>query len=55
MNGGVVTVPDAAAETRWLDWEARGAAADRRSARAMRWVFANLITLAVGWLTAQLL
>jgi hypothetical protein len=54
MNGGIVTV-DPAADARWVEWQTRGAAAERRGARAMRWVFAILITVPVGWLLMQLL
>ena len=46
---------DAAADARWSDWKARGAESDRRTALAMKWLMAVVITAAVGWLSMQVL
>ena len=53
MTPPVAAVVDAAAEARWLAWQARGAASDRRSARTMGRVCAIAVTLVVGWLVLQ--
>jgi hypothetical protein len=36
VPGGAAVVIDAAAEARWREWQARGAAADKRTAAGMR-------------------
>lgn len=36
MTSPTALVPDAAAEARWRDWQARGAAGDRRTVARMR-------------------
>lgn len=36
VSGGAAVVTDVAAETRWRDWQARGAAADKRTTAVMR-------------------
>jgi len=50
----VAAVVDSAAEARWVSWQARGAASDRRSGRVMGWVLAIVAILIVGVLVAQL-
>ena len=54
MNSPVAAVVDSAAEARWLAWQARGAASDRRSSLIMGRLFALAVILAVGWLVARL-
>ena len=46
---------DSAAEVRWLEWQARGAATDRRSSLIMGRVLAIAVILAVGGLVARFL
>jgi hypothetical protein len=54
MTIGTAVPPDADVDVRWRDWQARGAAADRRSAVMMRSVSVVVsIGLAV-WLLVQL-
>jgi len=47
-------VVDSTADARWLAWQARGAASDRRSSRIMGRLFALALILGAGWLAAQL-
>ncbi len=50
----VALVPEIDAETRWRNWQARGAKADRRSARRTR-VFMVVVAMGVlTWLATQL-
>jgi hypothetical protein len=46
-------VPDADAETRWLDWKARGAESDRRTAKTMRGLVFVIIVAYAMWLFVQ--
>ena len=54
MTGPIAAVVDSAADARWLAWQARGAASDRRSSRIMGRVLASVVILVVGWLVVQL-
>ena len=53
MTLPIAAAVDSAAEARWLAWQARGAASDRRSGRIMGRVFAIVVALVVGWFAAQ--
>lgn len=44
MMNHTAVVPDAAAEIRWRDWQARGAVSDRQTATRMR----NLMLLVLA-------
>jgi hypothetical protein len=50
MTTPMAVVVDGAAEARWLAWQARGAASDRRNSRIMAQVFVVAAVLVVGWL-----
>lgn len=51
----VTTVPaDLAADVRWRDWQARGAASDRRTAARMRKVMLLIVAALIVWLVVQL-
>ncbi len=53
MTTQVAIVPDTDAETRWRNWQARHAKADRRTARRTR-VFMVVVAVAVlTWLATQ--
>jgi len=54
MTGPIAAVVDSAADARWLAWQARGAASDRRSGRIMGRVLASIVILVAGWLVVQL-
>jgi hypothetical protein len=50
----VAVISDADAEVRWRDWQARGAADDRRTATRMRWLVLFLATGLLVWSVAHL-
>jgi hypothetical protein len=47
-------VTDVEAETRWRDWQARGAASDRRTASRMRILLLVIGVLLAVWAFVQL-
>ena len=47
-------VTDVEAETRWRDWQARGAASDRRTATRMRFLLMVIGVLLAVWAFVQL-
>ena len=47
-------VTDLEAGIRWRDWQARGAASDRRAGARMRKVMLLIITALIVWLVVQL-
>jgi len=49
MTTQVAIVPDAEAELRWRNWEARGVEGDRRTAKRMRVL---MLLIAVGFLVS---
>jgi hypothetical protein len=49
-----VAASDAAAETRWRAWKARGVAADRRSASNMRRLLILVATGFAVWVAVQM-
>jgi hypothetical protein len=59
MTTEVATIPDVAigadqdTETRWRNWQARGAKADRRTAKHTRIVMAIVAAGVLGWLATQ--
>ena len=48
MTAPLAAVVDSDADARWLAWQARGAARDRRNGRLMGWAFAVASILAIG-------
>ena len=54
MTAPIAAVVDSAADARWLAWQARGAASDRRSGRIMGRVFTIVVALVLGWLVSQI-
>ena len=54
MTAPMAAVVDSAADARWLAWQARGAASDRRTSLIMGRSFAIVVILVVGWFVAQL-
>lgn len=54
MTSQVATVLDAEGDLRWRQWQARGAASDRRSARRMRTVMLLIAAVLIAWLTVLL-
>lgn len=53
MNQALV-IRDVAAEMRWRDWQARGAANDRRRATRMRKLTLLIVASLVMWFLVQL-
>jgi hypothetical protein len=47
-------LPDAQADIRWRDWQARGAANDRLTAARMRKVLLLIVTALIVWFVVQL-
>lgn len=47
-------VPDVEAAIRWRDWQARGAANDRRTATRMRYVMLIIVAALIVWFVVQL-
>lgn len=45
---------DAEADIRWRDWQARGAASDRRTAATMRTVLLLMVGALIAWFVVQL-
>jgi hypothetical protein len=54
MTNQTAVVPDADAEIRWRDWQARGAASDRRTATRMRTLMLLIVTALAVWFFVQL-
>jgi len=47
-------LPDTQADIRWRDWQARGAAGDRRTAARMRKVMLLVAAALIVWFVVQL-
>jgi hypothetical protein len=54
MTSHVAIVSDTEADIRWRDWEARGAASERRTAARMRRVMLLLVAALIVWFVVQL-
>ena len=54
MTTHIAVVPDVEANARWRDWQARGAASDRRTAARMRKVLLVIVAALVVWFVVQL-
>ena len=54
MTSHVATVSDTEAEIRWREWEARGAASDRRTAARMRRLMFLIVAALIVWSVVQL-
>ena len=49
-----MTTEAAVITDRWRDWQARGAASDRRTATRMRKVMMLVVAALIGWFVVQL-
>ena len=49
MNNPATSLPDSDADTRWRNWQARGAANDRRTANRMRGLMLLIGVALVVW------
>jgi hypothetical protein len=54
MTNHTTVMPDVEADIRWRDWQARGAASDRRTAARMRKLMLLIIAALVVWFVVQL-
>jgi hypothetical protein len=54
MTSQTAVMPDVEADIRWRDWQARGAATDRRTAARMRKVMLLIVAALIAWSFIQL-
>ena len=54
MTTHVAIISDSEADIRWRDWQARGAASDRRSATRMRTLLLLIVAALAVWFLVQL-
>jgi len=54
MTNQTALIPDVDAEIRWRDWQARGAATNRRRAKRMRKLVFLIAAALVVWFFVQL-
>jgi hypothetical protein len=54
MTIQTAVIPDVEADIRWRDWQARGAASDRRTAARMRKVMLVIVAALIAWFVVQL-
>jgi hypothetical protein len=54
MTNHTAVIPDVEAEIRWRDWQARGAASDRRTTARMRKVMLLIVAALIVWFVVQL-
>ena len=54
MTNLTAVIPDVEAETRWREWQARGAASDRRTAVKMRGLMLVIAAALVAWFVVEL-
>jgi hypothetical protein len=54
MTSHIAIIPDTEADIRWRNWQARGAASDRRTATRMRTLILFLFAALIVWLVVQL-
>jgi hypothetical protein len=54
MTSYTAVIPDVEADIRWRDWQARGAASDRRAAARLRNVTMLIVAALIVWIVVQL-
>jgi hypothetical protein len=54
MTVQTAVFPDAEADIRWRDWQARGAASDQRTAARMRKLMLLVVAALIVWFVVQL-
>ena len=50
----MTVIPDVEADIRWREWQARGAATDRRTAARMRKLMLLIVAALIAWFFVQL-
>ena len=53
MTIQTTVIPDVEADIRWRDWQARGAASDRRTAAGMRKLMLLIFAALIVWFVVQ--
>ena len=54
MTNHTAVIPEVDADIRWREWQARGAANDRRTAARMRKVLLLIVTALIIWFVVRL-
>jgi len=54
MTIHTAVIPDVEADIRWRDWQARGAASDRRTVATMRTLVLLIVAALIVWFVVQL-
>ena len=54
MTNHTAIIPGVEADIRWRDWQAPGAASDRRTAARMRKVMVLIVVALIVWFVVQL-
>ena len=54
MTAHTAVISDVEADVRWRDWQARGAASDRRTAARMRKLMLLIVAASIVWFVVQL-
>ena len=54
MTIHTAVIPDVESDIRWRDWQARGAASDRRTATRMRTLMVLIVAALIVWFVVQL-
>ena len=54
MTIHTAVIPDIEMDGRWRDWQARGAASDRRTSARMRKVMLLIVAALIAWFVVQL-
>ena len=54
MTNHTAVIPDVDADVRWRDWQARGAASNRRTAARMRKAMLLIVVALIVWFVVQL-
>jgi hypothetical protein len=55
MTNLTAVIPEVEADIRWRDWQARGAASDRRTAARMRAVMLLVVAALIVWFVVQVI
>ena len=54
MTNHTAVIPNVEADIRWRDWQARGAASDRRASARMRKLMLLIVAALIVWFVVQL-
>ena len=54
VHTAAAVIPDVESDIRWREWQARGAANDRRTVTRMRYVMLIIVAALIAWFVVQL-